>query len=499
MAKSTKVKRTPEQQAIKDHIKNECGNLIVQARAGTGKSTTIEDVAPRGSVILCFNNAPAKEMEERLAGSGRSSSTFHKYGKNLFPKGSFFDKYGKVVKDLTKETLFHGNNPNNATQWSLYNSVQNGISWIKCQNIDPNCSLSDVETTLSDPRVELELSVDEVAEPVLKVFQKTLEKYKGKFSVCEYYDYDDMLYKPRVHNWGAEYVEHLFVDEAQDMNPLRMHLAQQWGINRYAVGDEAQAIYAFNGSMTESLSEFAKLVDATSLPLTTCWRCPANHLQYVRDTTIVSDIQAAPGRADGPLEFTDLIDYDTLPEDGALILCRVNAPLIRHYLKLRRVLTQQVVFYASDSIVQMLKSLVGWNANQYTDSYWYDAFQMRIEKKIKYCKSPMQASVLRDYKEVIEEMLNCRDYNILTLGDFHAIFETEFKRPEVKDIKPNAIRLSSIHSSKGLEHNNVIFYGTSLLPHPMAKEPWERKQEENLLYVARTRSKYSLTEIAIAE
>jgi superfamily I DNA/RNA helicase len=52
------------------------------------------------------------------------------------------------------------------------------------------------------------------------------------------------------------------------------------------------------------------------------------------------------------------------------------------------------------------------------------------------------------------------------------------------------IRLSSIHKAKGLEAERVYLLQPKggEVPHPMAKQPWAREQENNLLYVAITRA-----------
>ena len=47
---------------------------------------------------------------------------------------------------------------------------------------------------------------------------------------------------------------------------------------------------------------------------------------------------------------------------------------------------------------------------------------------------------------------------------------------------------SSIHKAKGLEAKNIYLLRPELLPHPMAKQPWEWQQEKNLSYVAMTRT-----------
>jgi len=54
------------------------------------------------------------------------------------------------------------------------------------------------------------------------------------------------------------------------------------------------------------------------------------------------------------------------------------------------------------------------------------------------------------------------------------------------------VLLSSVHRAKGLESDVVHIICPDLLPHPMAKLDWQRRQEYNLKYVAITRAKDTL-------
>lgn len=492
--KAKKIKLTTEQSNIKDTLTNTNDNMIVIARAGTGKSSTIETIAPRGSVILCFNKAPADEMAERL-GAGRTASTFHSYGIKLMPKGSWMDKGNFQLKQYIQDLCFRGQKPGTAAQWKLQEDILTAVSWLKTMATKPDADIMEVKKTLDDPRITMETSIDEVCEPALELLKRSAEKVKGRFGTGYCYTFDDMQWLPYIHNWGHQSAEYLFVDEAQDLNPIRMALSLQWGQRIVAVGDDRQAIYAFNGSMSNSLSLFQEKTSAVQLPLTVCWRCPSSHLDMARN--LVPDIQNRPDCPQGTIDASDGITYDTLPEEGVLIMCRTNAPLIRHYLRMRKELQRQVVFFASEGIASTMKSFASWKLDNPLNSAWYDAMNAKFEKAIQHSKTAMAKSVLQDYQLCLQEIV--AQSTLGTVRDLHNFLDSEFKKPETKDIEPNAIKLSSIHSSKGLEHTNTIIYGTGNLPHPMAKLDWEKEQETNLEYVAYTRSKSSMTLIPSAE
>jgi DNA helicase-2/ATP-dependent DNA helicase PcrA len=489
---SKKLKLTVEQTAIKNALQKTGDNIIVMARAGVGKSSTLVEIAPRGSVILCFNKQPALEMQEKL-GAGRVASTFHSYGLNMMPKGSWVDKSGYQMRERIKKVCFRGQDPTHPEQWTLLKSVEQSVSWLKTMATMPGESLEVIKQVLTDERLTLDVSIDEVVEPAHKVLELCAQKVKGKFGEGYACSYDDMQWLPFVLGLGKQSVDTLFVDEAQDLNPIRMALALQWGQRIVAVGDDKQAIYAFNGSMSDSLSIFQEKTQAVSLPLTVCWRCPSSHLDKARE--LVPDIQDRPNCPVGEIIDADCIDYDKYTDDGVLIMCRTNAPLIRQYLNLRREQKEQggndIVFFASEGIATTLKNLMGWKKQQSLDGEWRMKFVEKIDKLSSKTKNATMQGVYADYKDIGLEIADSGQFN--TLGEVHAFLDEEFKKPDLKDLAENTIMLSSIHSSKGLEHNNTVVFGTSQLPHPKAILAWEKEQERNLEYVALTRAKQSMT------
>lgn len=54
------------------------------------------------------------------------------------------------------------------------------------------------------------------------------------------------------------------------------------------------------------------------------------------------------------------------------------------------------------------------------------------------------------------------------------------------------ITLATIHRVKGLEADKTVILHPELMPHPMAKTPEAKEQEQNLKYVAFTRAKHTM-------
>ena len=481
---------TDEQEAIKKFIDKTDRNLIVDAKAGTGKSSTIETVAPKGSVILCFNRQPADEMSKRITDKGLPifADTFHTWGKSCFAKNPFVNVSRSHFMAL--DVLFKGQKPTKPEQWSLLSDVKAATSWAKAQAVRPDDSLDTLLNVLKDVRLDIENGPEIITPFVMDMLQRSCEQTKAKSgSMYWNIDLDDMQYLPFVKGWGAKCTPTLFVDEGQDLNPIRMALAKSWGERVIVVGDKFQAIYAFQGSMSNSLELFGTEMNAEILPLTTCWRCPSSHLDLARK--IVPEIQDRPNCPKGILSFPEEVaEVEINPETGALIICRTNAPLISQYYKLRKSNDLQVVMVSGD-IPKVLKGFIGWDFKTNLNGAWENRYADKLEKKLKYAKTESQRMTVQDHDAAIQEILQ-NNPQLETVKDLHEIIDTEFTKPEPQDIAENAIRLSSIHSSKGLEHQHVVLYGQSLLPHPMATLPYELEQEYNLKYVGLTRSKNTL-------
>jgi superfamily I DNA/RNA helicase len=139
----------------------------------------------------------------------------------------------------------------------------------------------------------------------------------------------------------------------------------------------------------------------------------------------------------------------------------------------------------NSDIADTLSNLVGseYDVKKAIDHAWHKKYNDKLEKKRKYAKTSTSLAVVNDHDEAIQTILS--NDNPGTVGEFHSILQTQFKKPEFID--DDAIRMSSGHGSKGLQHPHTVIYGTNKFPHPKAQLPWEREAEANLYYVVQTR------------
>ena len=162
-------------------------------------------------------------------------------------------------------------------------------------------------------------------------------------------------------------------------------------------------------------------------------------------------------------------------------------------------LSQQIPYVLSaPSLRETLHTL----ANQVNAAHWIHSQKLlsKTNKYIEWKKKTSKelgeeqiekADQLESLKNIIRSIRNAD--NVTNIGLVHAQIDKVFGAINDDQANNKHIRLSTIHSVKGMEFDCVYIISTHLLPHPSAKgSEWQKQQEENLKYVAFTRAKKEL-------
>lgn len=227
-------KPTPEQTKIFQAVKKRSDNLLVEALAGTGKSTTIERMLkglPKRCGVMAFNKSIATEMQQRMT-SKIWAGTMHSRG------------YGELAKLVGKRLEM-----DKYKYFSLVREVFEVTGQKKAEVADTARLIGLVRDTVPeafDVWDHAPIFLGEIAEkfglnPMLdavkirKVMDRGLEMAaEGKI------DYTDMIWGPETLGLKPNPFELLAVDEAQDLNPLQIRFATRRGERIVAVGDKNQ-------------------------------------------------------------------------------------------------------------------------------------------------------------------------------------------------------------------------------------------------------------------
>lgn len=489
------------QKDIFEFISHGVGNLVIEAAAGSGKTWTLckcmELIPDTSKVLFCaFNVDIVDELKVKLKDfKNVSVSTLHKMGRTLLIRN-----FGKEYKYETCDFKYNSYIARNLKSLSTMGSMSAGNYTLYRRNVNKLVdygrlylvdNVKDMYEVADRYRIEM---VGDEAEVALKV----MEWGKG---VLDEIDYTDMIWLPNALNIGSSGLryDYIFVDEAQDLSiAQRSILMKMVKINTriVAAGCEDQTIYSFNGADPESFNEFKSLPNTVSLPLSISYRCADDIVDYASKYGV---IEKNGNGVKGEVEQGSRISSI---EDGSMVLCRNNAPLMHVYSKLvsegkkckilGKSFSSAVKPWISDMGMTMLNvSLMsdGLFIRLYADlldemyllmdNYSIDmdeAFKStQIQDKFDKIKS---LEVLSHGLSTVDQLLERIDSIVHEGGD---------------ELEKGTIRLSTIHKSKGLEEDVVYIARNSLMPSPYAIRDWEKRQEQCLMYVAYTRPKKKLS------
>jgi len=134
-------------------------------------------------------------------------------------------------------------------------------------------------------------------------------------------DYDDMIFacaSPSV-NVPCRKFDYIFGDEVQDWNTAQITVVLK-SINPkghvIAVGDRYQSIYGFRGADVDAIPNVIKALNAVTLPLSICYRCPSSHIALAQQ--IIPHIQASETAQPGIIRKLDIDKALTELKDGIL-------------------------------------------------------------------------------------------------------------------------------------------------------------------------------------
>lgn len=490
------------QETIFNFVQHGEGNAIVEAVAGSGKTTTIVECTqriPRGGtcIMLAFNKTIAEELKNR----GVNARTFHSLTYTPVMKSRKTNNVEtNKLRMLTKQMC----DSDTAFIYGAFIAKLVGLA----RNAGIGCLVPDTEQAWWDLIDHHDLELENERGNTAKGVELARELL-DESNRSNYVDFDDMLYFAVKDGILLPKFDYIFVDEAQDTNAIQRAIVRKIcheGSRVIFVGDPAQAIYGFRGADSNSMGLLAEEFECRNLPLTISYRCALGIVAEAHK--YVKHIEAAPDAPLGNvyrvpslkrvLANTAALCAGTsneatpeAPEDRAftprdLVVCRTTKPLIELAFKAMR---QRVpVKIMGREIGQGLKTLIGkMRANDVDDLVVkLEAWAAReIDKAI---AKQLDAKVdqLQDKLDAILCLVEGLPETTRTINDLLECIDGLFNN------NVQALTLSTIHKAKGMEADRVWWLNSSLCPSKWAKQDWQKAQEINLCYVAVTRAKTAL-------
>lgn len=281
------------QKAIFKEVESGTGNLIVKARAGCGKTSTIVQslhyVSPWESWLLCaFNKRIAAELKRRAPDTGEIR-TNHSLGL-------------KAVK-----TRFPNVEVNNDKVWEILNRLVGKDRKWNDVKVQLKKTISLCKATLTEDPKEIDILLDEYDIETFDMdrneFIDTVSKSLLKcFEDTDSVDFDDMIWFPNVYDMKVGNYDRIFIDETQDLSPGQLELALKAVSDNgriTAVGDEHQCVD--KNTLLETLDGFKKITDISTGDKILSYRKGRNDLQTVSniresDWTLGFEIETESGK-----------------------------------------------------------------------------------------------------------------------------------------------------------------------------------------------------------
>lgn len=487
------------QLAIFDYIKNGNGHLVVEAAAGSGKTSTLVkclELIPQDKSILvtAFNTDIVNELAKKTKYfENVDTKTLHGLGLSFlrknFPENMLEIKpfkYDVYIKDNIKE--YSSLNTYKLKGREYYRYIENIKKFVDFGRFYLCKTEKDLEAIEDRYGIDVIADEKEIAIEILDWGKHELDSI----------DYTDMIWLPHVLNLtpiGLLY-DFIMVDECQDMNKAERELLLKCfkdNTRMMSVGDEKQCLYSFAGSDSDSFSVLKSMPNTVCLPLSISYRCASKIVDFAK--RIVPSIEPNNDGRIGEIAYDVKLDEIC---DGDMVLCRNNAPLIQAYNTFLK-LGKKAHIRGKDigcNLKTMIKSTkqrllnVDCREDGVFVRLYDDLFTTRNKLMDKFGIDEETALKLQQVQNKIDSIkaIEILSEGLKTAEDVITRIDEIFPSRS----KKGGISLSTVHKAKGLEADNVYIICESLMPSQSAKKEWEIKQEYNLMYVAYTRAKNKL-------
>lgn len=485
---------------------NNLNDAVVNSVAGSGKSTLIKlaadaisstNIRTEDCLILVFNKKNKIALVEKLDPCWRYSiSTVHSAGykvlrRYLGVKGLNLveQKYRHLAKTLD---WFNGSNPKQARIVSL-NDFLKLAEFIRLTL----CPLNAEAVSKIIRHYGLNISLSQLEKIILEIrrlFDIGISSAANEAKI----DHTDMLWLPLV--WqvnqtpGFKFAQRVMVDEAQDMSKLQLEFVLSLTHQKAKmlfVGDRAQSINGFCGADTESFQNIQVRLQAQEFVLPTCYRCPKTHIGLINklypEIPITPRDNAQPGTIEVISEsslWDESLDCRIRP--GDLVIARCSNVLVDLHLKLitKNIPSNLVGSHLKQELINLVEDISEQTGFKYQEFIGFAQSYLKSRQNL--CEQnktdPVIILQLEDKIKAVKAVyyhFKSESLSKLT-SSITKLFGTE---------EEETVILSTVHRAKGMEAKRVYIAEPVALPLLWENQKlWQKQQEQNLLYVALSRS-----------
>jgi ssDNA-binding Zn-finger/Zn-ribbon topoisomerase 1 len=313
-----------EQQLMAQGIfrRSQC-NLMLPSRAGGGKTTMLKDLASYRNpnerfVYQAFNSKNAADARKKFP-TGTWSSTTHSHLLNVLrdniksmPESP---NRGKNYEVMDAVYPLAGGSDTKKLRKRIRKTVLTMIALAKNYAVRPD-NMERLQEVMDKYVFDLENEGEVLT--TLEVVNECLKLSLPGQQFGSMYDFDDMLWWWVCLDLAPQFYTVALLDEVQDFNECQLEMVRRMlnrGTRIVAVGDPYQAIYRFRGADSEAYHKLAAILAESqrgceTVLLPTNYRSAKRIIAFVRENTIVKDIEAAPNAIEGDVRQD--MNYDMI-------------------------------------------------------------------------------------------------------------------------------------------------------------------------------------------
>lgn len=536
---------TYQQDILDFFLNNPQSNMLVNALAGSGKSTTacmLSEHSKTSDLYIAFNASVVEEFKKKIKNPKTKVMTMHSLAYSIMlynveqeskdsgekPKGFGSQRSKRTVsldnfkphKILDEEiTKRYGRYIEFAKRVFLKDNYVNLYNLCRLTLTDMS-SNKDVSRLIDDHVLFLYYGDEGYSAPDISEITSTLKildtKSRQQFETQGVIDFTDMLWitfnKLKYDNWEVPYwalYTNIYCDEVQDFSNIQLNFLKfiKRTKGRYVfIGDFHQAIYNFAGANAQAFNQIPKMfapVETFDLPI--CYRCAKSHLSRVNREYGIPILPCD----DAPTGFVKTIDKNKISEyakAGDMVISRKNKWIAEVVLDLARNGTP--IFIEDKEMVEAIKRQI--LSSKCTSVGTLEKFLQKVisnyNKKLFeiVSKNAREGGHEEEHLEAVAEANSKIDNTSFLLEILEGYLENHASSDSVSKFSnfidkllnttpsPNCVRLCSIHKAKGLEATNVFVLNEAKINYDFRNSKEQNIQEKNLSYIATTRAKEGL-------
>ena len=536
---------TYQQDILDFFLNNPQSNMLVNALAGSGKSTTacmLSEHSKTSDLYIAFNASVVEEFKKKIKNPKTKVMTMHSLAYSIMlynveqeskdsgekPKGFGSQRSKRTVnldnfkphKILDEEiTKRYGRYIEFAKRGFLKDNYVNLYNLCRLTLTDMS-SNKDVSRLIDDHVLFLYYGDEGYSAPDISEITSTLKildtKSRQQFETQGIIDFTDMLWitfnKLKYDNWEVPYwalYTNIYCDEVQDFSNIQLNFLKfiKRAKGRYVfIGDFHQAIYNFAGANAQAFNQIPKMfapVETFDLPI--CYRCAKSHLSRVNREYGIPILPCD----DAPMGFVKTIDKNKISEyakAGDMVISRKNKWIAEVVLDLARNGTP--IFIEDKEMVGAIKRQI--LSSKCTSVGTLEKFLQKVisnyNKKLFeiVSKNVREGGHEEERLEAVAETNSKIDNTSFLLEILEGYLENHTSSDSVSKFSdfvdkllnttpsPDCVRLCSIHKAKGLEATNVFVLNEAKINFDFRNSKEQNVQEKNLSYIATTRAKEGL-------